>query len=91
MRILFNNFIHCYPRSHHHHHHRPIGRYLKILKYIFVFLFGSTWKCDRQVDISFQFFNPSISLKMLDINEWFIWEMNFFKVIFHSNQNLEAK
>ncbi len=57
----------------------------------FLCLFFSLRKCDRQIDISFQFLNPSIGLKMLDINEWFIWQINFMKIIFNSNQNFETK
>ncbi|CAF4617966.1 unnamed protein product, partial [Rotaria sp. Silwood2] len=52
---------------------------------------NNSWKCDRQIDISFQFLNPSMRLKMNDIKEWFIWQINFFKISFHSNQNSETK
>ncbi|CAF1319950.1 unnamed protein product [Adineta steineri] len=52
---------------------------------------NTTWILDRQIDISFQFLNPSIRLKMLDIDEWFICQMNSSKIIFHYIQNLESK
>ncbi|CAF3400815.1 unnamed protein product [Rotaria sp. Silwood1] len=52
---------------------------------------NNTWKCDRQIDISFQFLNPFMRLKMNDINELFIWQINFFKLSFHSNENSETK
>ncbi|CAF0826292.1 unnamed protein product [Rotaria sp. Silwood1] len=51
---------------------------------------NNTWKCDRQIDISFQFLNPFMRLKMNDINELFIWQINFFKLSFHSNENSET-
>ncbi|CAF1097053.1 unnamed protein product, partial [Rotaria sordida] len=48
-------------------------------------------KYDRQIDISVQFLNPSMRLKINEIKEWFIWQINFIKLNFHSNQNSETK
>ncbi|UJR27464.1 hypothetical protein I4U23_008751 [Adineta vaga] len=52
---------------------------------------NSSWKFNRQIDLSFQFLKPAIRFQMLDINEYLIWQMTFSKLIFHSNQNFETK
>lgn len=46
---------------------------------------------DRQIDLSFQFLNPSIRLKMIDMIEWFHWQMNFCKILIRSNEQAEIK
>jgi hypothetical protein len=52
---------------------------------------SSPWKFDRHIDLSFQFLNPSLSIKLLTIDHWLICQMNLFKVNVHCNQNLDLK
>ena len=46
---------------------------------------------DRPVDLSFQFLNPLVRLKMPDITEWFHWQMSFCKILIRSNGYAETK
>ncbi|CAF1993052.1 unnamed protein product [Rotaria magnacalcarata] len=49
------------------------------------------WVCDRKIHVSVQFLNPSMRLKVNEIQQWFIWQISFLKIIYHSNQNSQTK
>lgn len=57
----------------------------------FKYYFYRSSEFDRDIDISIQFLNPSIRFKMHEIQEWFIWQTSFLKLIYRYNQNIEAK